>query len=126
VSSKGFGATDPLNIKGTISRGQYAGYNYHNIVADAVFNNNKLTAALVMDDPNLAGNFETILDFNGNARRYNGRGILKTADLRALGFMKDSLRFSGEFNVDFKGKTIDDFLVMPGFIMRKLSQDNCR
>jgi hypothetical protein len=120
VGSNGFGASNPLTIKGTISRGQYAGYTYQNIAADAVFNKNKLTATLSMNDANLAGNFETTLDFSGGQRSYNGRGVLTTADLRALGFMKDSLRFSGEFDVDFKGKTIDDFLGHARFYNAKI------
>ena len=120
IGSNGFGAANPLNIKGTISRGEYAGYTYQNIVADAVFNKNKLTASLSLNDVNLAGNFETTLDFNANQQRYNGRGILTTADLRALGFMKDSLRFSGEFDVDFKGKTIDNFLGYARFYNTKI------
>ncbi|MES2648418.1 MAG: translocation/assembly module TamB domain-containing protein [Bacteroidota bacterium] len=120
ISSNGFGVTNPLKIKGTILQGQYAGYNYRNIVAEGIYNQNKLTAALSLDDENIAGNFETVLDFNANSRRYNGRGIVRTADLRALGFMKDSLRFSGEFDVDFKGKTIDDFLGYARFYNGKI------
>lgn len=110
VASNGFGTSNPLKLAGDISKGEYAGYTYKNIAANGVFNNNKLNAALKLDDENLAGNIETVLDFNENTRSYNGRGNVQTADLRALGFMKDSLRFSGEFDVDFKGKTIDNFL----------------
>ncbi|CAN5460921.1 hypothetical protein BH10BAC3_BH10BAC3_17610 [soil metagenome] len=110
IASNGFGAASPLKIKGTIASGEYAGYTYKNIGADAVFSKNKLTADLTMADENLAGSFTTVLDFNTESKRYNGRGVVLTADLRALGFMKDSLRFSGEFDVDFKGKTIDNFL----------------
>ncbi len=110
VNSSGFGAGDPLHIKGSISKGEYAGYTYKNINADAVYLNNKLTSTMQVDDENLAGKFETVLDFNAEKQRYNGTGTLATANLKALGFMKDSLRFSGEFDIDFQGKTIDDFL----------------
>lgn len=110
IGSNGFGIANPLKINGTLLSADYVGYTYHNIMASAVFSNNRLTADLLVNDSNLAGSFETVLDFNENRQRFNGRGILVTADLRALGFIKDSLRFSGEFDVDFKGKTIDDFL----------------
>jgi hypothetical protein len=109
VSSKGFASKDSIIIKGDIASGEYNGYSYQNINAEAVFQQNRLKANLTVNDENLAGNFETVLDFNEGSRRYNGSGVLLTADLRALGFLKDSLRFSGEFDVDFKGKTIDDF-----------------
>jgi hypothetical protein len=124
VSSSGFSGRDPLKVKGTISSGEYAGYTYKNIVADAVLAGKKFTAALSLDDENLAGTFETVLDFNKTGTRYNGRGILRTADLRALGFMKDSLQFSGEFDVDFKGKTIDDFLGYARFYNGKIVAGN--
>ena len=110
VSSNGFGAANPILIDGKIRNGVYNGYNYQNILASGNLTKSILTANLIVSDENLAGNFETQLNFNAKQRRYNGRGILSRANLQALGFSKDALGFSGEFDVDFSGRSLDDFL----------------
>ena len=110
VSSNGFGANNPLMISGYIRRGEYQGYPYQNLQVNGTFVKNILTAQLAVSDDNLAGSFETMLNFNVAQQHINGRGILSRANLKALGFTKDSLGFSGEFDVDFKGKKIDEFL----------------
>lgn len=110
VSSKGFSAKDAIMLEGVVNKGEYAGYIYKDIKADGRYVNNQFISQLDTKDKNLDGNFEVVLDFNQKKERYNGRGVLRNADLRALGFIKDSLQFSGVFDVDFKGKTLDDFL----------------
>jgi hypothetical protein len=110
VSSNGFGSKNPIAIKGDITRWNYAGYEYKDIKADAIYQDNKLTAGLELNDENLSGDLQTTLDFNKTKQRFNGSGIVFNANMKALGFMKDSVVFSGEFDVDFQGKTIDGFL----------------
>ncbi|TAD84906.1 MAG: hypothetical protein EAY75_12275 [Bacteroidetes bacterium] len=110
VSSNGFGAQNPILIDGRISKGLYNGYEYQNLLAKGNFTQNVLTANLILSDENLAGNFETQLNFSANRNRYKGNGILSRANLQALGFSKDALGFSGEFDVDFSGKNLDEFL----------------
>jgi hypothetical protein len=120
VGSTGFSVNSPLNIKGHIARGEYANYIYHDIGIDGIYQNRKLTSKLSVADENLAGNFETVLDFAVKKQRYNARGIVDGANLLALGFIKDSLRFSGEFDVDFQGQNIDDFLGYARFYNTKI------
>ncbi len=110
ASSKGFGANHPMAVEGRLKSVEYNNYNYQNILVDGVFEGTGLTANLASADPNLTANFTTVLDFSEKRQSYNARGAIAFADLNALKLTKDSIKVSGLFDVDFKGKSIDEFL----------------
>ena len=109
VSSTGFSSKTPLRMKGDISAIDYKGYTYNDIIADAVFTNDILSANLSSADPNLSANFTTVLDFSKKKQNYNARGAVAYANLHALHLSKDSVVVSGLFDVNFSGTNIDDF-----------------
>lgn len=109
ISSNGFSAATPIKMKGDVSAIEYGGYTYHDILADAVFVNESLSANLSSTDPNLMANFTTVLDFRKKKQSYNARGAVAYANLHALQLTKDSVVVSGLFDVDFTGTNIDDF-----------------
>jgi hypothetical protein len=74
------------------------------------FQNAALEADLSITDPHLGANISTILNFKEKKQRYNARGAVAHADLLALGLAKDSVKFSGLFDVDFIGNTSDEFI----------------
>ncbi|HYJ63552.1 MAG TPA: translocation/assembly module TamB domain-containing protein, partial [Parafilimonas sp.] len=51
-----------------------------------------------------------VVDLNGEAPSFNVLGDLVTANLKSLGFSKDSVAVTGLFDLDFSGHNIDDFL----------------
>lgn len=106
------GLTDKSGIKfnGTVESGTYGGYTFKNISADALYKNNTLKSLFNINDPNLAGEIETTLDFNQAKQNYIANGTISTANLKALGVTKENIRFSGNFDINFSGKNIDDFL----------------
>lgn len=109
ISSKDFATSTPFFIKGNIQSLQYNGYAYKDLVADAVFVNEALSANLSVADPNLSANFTTELDFTQKKQSYNARGSVAYADLQALLLTNDTINVSGLFDVNFTGRSVDDF-----------------
>ncbi len=110
VSSSGLSAADAVKIKGDIHTLQFDKYTYHDLSIDGTFLNSELIADIRSRDENLNGDITTRLDFKESNRNYVASGALVNANLRALGITEDSLRFSGLFDVNFKGSKIDDFV----------------
>lgn len=110
ISSNGFSSSNLVELSGSLTEITYSGYPYSNIQVNGTFIENKLEAQLSINDINLNGSLTTLLDFNETLQRYNARGEILFADFRNLGISKDSLFFSGNIDVDFRGNTIDQFL----------------
>lgn len=110
VSSNGFGTKNPVNITGNLPLLEYNGYGYTKMGVNSRFFNNLLTANLDIADPNLTGQIETELDFSELRQRYNARGKVDYANFNKLNFYKDTLLYSGAFDINFDGNTLDDFL----------------
>ena len=110
VQSLGFDASHPVQISGLLNEITYDAYTYLDMQMESVFESNLLKANLLIDDPNLEGNITTTLNFSEKIQRYNARGYVSHADFNKLGLLPDTLLFSGDFDVDFEGNTLDNFL----------------
>ena len=110
VSSTGLDGRSPMQIQGDIDSLQYDKYTYRDLTIDGTFFNSKLVANITSRDENLNGAITTELDFLESNRNYIARGSLENANLRALGFTRDSLRFTGDFDVNFRGNNLDEFV----------------
>jgi hypothetical protein len=110
VNSNGFGAANPVKIDGTLSEMTYGGYTYHDLKAETVFEDYLLTASFGVADPNLAGNITTTLNFRDQKQRYKAEGNISNSNFYNLKLFGDTLIFKGDFDVDFTGNKVDDFL----------------
>jgi hypothetical protein len=110
VQSDGFGLENPVNFLGKLDELTYDDYTYRDLNVGSVFENYLLTANLMINDSNLSGNIITSLDFRDKQQRYNAKGSIDYANFYKLKLFGDTLIFNGDFDVDFKGNTIDDFL----------------
>ncbi len=124
VSSKGFGAKDRVNISGRLDEISYAGYTYHNLEAESVFEDLLLTANLGVADPNLFGNITTTLNFRDKKQRYKAEGNISHSNFYNLKLFGDTLIFKGDFDVDFTGTKVDDFLGYARFFNASVSNGN--
>jgi hypothetical protein len=110
VKSNGFGVENPVDITGTLEEISYDRYTYRNLEVKSIFSDYLLDADMVVNDPNLRGNISTTLNFREKQQRYNAKGKVDYVNFYNLNLFGDSLLFRGDFDVDFAGNSIDDFL----------------
>lgn len=112
VSGNSFEAHNAqLKINAVIDRLDYRGYPYQNITADGLLAKNLFNGNLLVDDPNLALAFTGDIDFNHDQLRIDARANLLHSDLTALKFTpSDSVTASADFDLDWTGNNLDDFL----------------
>lgn len=107
-------AFDPKDAKITldaiISRFDFRGYPYRNITANGLLEKNKFTGDLMVDDPNLALAFNGIFDFSQDQLAINATANLLSSNLTALKLTKDTITANADFDLDWKGNNIDNFL----------------
>ncbi len=89
----------------------YDGYTYQNLSVNGAFQKNIFSGKASIDDPNLK---ITSLDGQLNIEKANPLFTLNAKaekiDFRALGLTKQKLILSGDFDLDFTGSNIDNFL----------------
>lgn len=112
VNGKGFNAKDiDLGIDGNISRVDVSGYSYTNIIAHGNFRKNLFTGNASIDDPNIR--IDTLsgsINFSRSAPEFNLYASVSRLNLKNLGLTNDSISLTGNFNLDFAGNNIDNFL----------------
>ncbi len=111
ITGKGF---DPksgsMQVNAFINRLDFNGYSYQNLNAEGTLAKRRFTGNLIVDDPNLALAFNGNIDFNDDLLNITAKANLLTSDLRAINLTKDSLVASADFDVNFIGTHIDNFL----------------
>lgn len=86
------------------------GYQYKNITAEGTLAKKKFDGNLLVDDPNLALAFYGSIDFNNKEMNINATANLLKSNLKALNLTKDSVLATADFDVNFIGNNIDNFL----------------
>ncbi|RYZ48355.1 MAG: hypothetical protein EOP49_18875, partial [Sphingobacteriales bacterium] len=99
-----------LRINSIISHFDVNGYRYKNITAEGTLERRKFNGNLLVDDPNLALAFYGNIDFSTDVMNIAAKANLLKSDLRAIGLTPDSMTVAADFDVDFTGNNIDDFL----------------
>ncbi|WP_413998660.1 translocation/assembly module TamB domain-containing protein [Flavobacterium sp. W1B] len=110
VDGKGF-TEKYLNtaIKGVVSKIDFNKYTYNNIAVDGNFKAPNYKGKIVVNDPNLAMNFDGLLDLSGKENKYDFHINVENANLNKLNFIKDSVSvFKGDIIAQVSGKTIED------------------
>jgi hypothetical protein len=96
-------------IEGNISRLDFNGYTYHNIVTNGTFQKKYFNGEVKIDDPNLDFKSQIEIDLSKQQPSFNILGDLVKSNLKPLHFVKDNLSFTGLLDIDFTGTNIDNF-----------------
>jgi len=111
ITGKGFDATTAkMLFEGHVKSAFYNNYTYQDVKAKGTLEKSILNAHLEMNDSNLTGVIDATLDIKAKKQSYIGTGNLTKANFKALNFTDKDLKFSGAFDVNFSGRSIDDFL----------------
>lgn len=84
------------------------GYDYANIKTDATYGRDLFRGSIVIDDPNLKGEANGVLDLRDGKDSIRLNMELDTAFLKELKFVENDLFISGKLDMDTKGITLDD------------------
>lgn len=111
ISGRAFDPKDAqLRINAIIERIDYRGYPYQNITAEGLLAKNLFSGNALVDDPNLALSFSGDLDLSKQQLGINAKAHLLHSNLQALKLVKDSVIISADFDLDWTGNHIDNFL----------------
>jgi hypothetical protein len=97
------------SLDGTFNSFEFNNYVYSGLTFDGSLANKYFTGAFKASDPNFDFTSNIVIDLRGDEPVFNLLGDLDKANFRALNFTKDSVRLTGLFDLDFKGKNIDEF-----------------
>ena len=112
IDGQGFNVKDvDIGIDGNISRVGFNGYTYTNIIAHGNFKKKLFSGSVSIDDPNVK--IDTLtgsINFSRSDPEFNLNASVARLNLGNLGFTNDSISLTGNFNLDFTGNNIDNFL----------------
>lgn len=111
IEGKAFDPKDAsININGDISAFEFNDYTYSDINAVGVLSNKTFDGKLLINDPNLALAFYGNVDFSQPQLQINATANLLNSNLQALLFTKDSMTFASDFDLNYTGNDIDEFI----------------
>lgn len=112
IDGKGFtGKTMLININGTILQFHFNTYNYTNIKVNGLLKDDEFSGSASIDDPNVR--IDTIvgaINYGNDNPYFNLNAEILTLNLQKLGLVKDDISLTGNIDLNFKGKNIDNFL----------------
>lgn len=112
INGKGFNANDvDIDVNGNISKVQYNGYEYSNIIAHGEFRNKLFTGSASINDPHIV--IDTLvgsINFSKTNPEFDLQANVRKLHLKNLKFTNDSISLTGKFNLNFTGNNIDNFL----------------
>ena len=113
VSGRGFQAAS-LNtfFEGTVSKFEFNNYAYSNMEVAAMYQNNKFTGNLLVDDAHLKMHFNGLADLSQSIHKFNATATIASLNLKETKlFTRDATAIlEGEINVNITGNTFDDIL----------------
>ena len=112
VDGRGFTENDiDANFDGFISKVGYAGYDYQNIDVKGKFGKKIFTGLVSVNDPNLQlDSLKGTIDLSDTVPQFAFNASLKKADLKNLKYTLDDFVLHGQFDINFRGSNIDNFL----------------
>lgn len=109
VSGKGFGDHSHLDtLETSLNSLEYRGYTYHNIRIRGSQHQKSFTGKITINDPNLRLGFNGIINLNSKIPVFNFKTDIYKANLRNLGFIKDSLEVQTKLNISFSGNSLSN------------------
>jgi hypothetical protein len=112
VNGVGFGLNElKEKITGKVNSVELDGYNYKNITVDGSFEKKLFDGHFAIDDPNLKiTKLDGSINFLEKNPGFKLQAKLQKADLQSLGITKDKFTLLGDFDLNFTGNNIDNFL----------------
>ena len=99
-----------LRLNGSVEHVYFNGYNFSNITANGLLVNSKFDGFIKVQDQNLKTQITGLIDFNKNQNEFHIIGILESLNLKALGYTDGDYNLQTNFNLDFEGNEIDNFI----------------
>ncbi len=112
IDGVGFGLNELAEkITGKISEAEINGYNYKNIEVDGTVEKKLFNGHFAIDDPNLKiTKLDGSINFLEKNPGFKLQAKLQKADLKSLGLTSDKFNLLGDFDLNFTGSNIDNFL----------------
>lgn len=99
-----------MAINGTVRSLQFNDYTYQNITAKGVLKNRMFNGDFAVNDPNAVLQGSGLIDLSKQTPAFNVTAHVEKLDLKALQLMDDAISLTGDFNLNFNGNNLADFL----------------
>ena len=110
-----------VDVDGRLGRFGWQGYDYRDIALEGNLQKAFFHGQLTLNDPNLAFALDGEFDLRGPRNRFDLKGTVQHADLRALGYVSDSLAIRTRLDVQLEGNKVDDLVGSAYFSKATLS-----
>ncbi|WP_304236778.1 translocation/assembly module TamB domain-containing protein [Jiulongibacter sediminis] len=107
--------TASFDLNGNIAKVWLDRYEYRNIDVDGLIRNKVFKGNVEINDPNIVAEVSGTVDFNQAQTDYRIQGQLKNANLKPMGYVDDDVRLETNFNFNFKGNKLDDWVGQAAF-----------
>ena len=126
VNGNGFSAKDiNANFDGKIDTLGFNGYNYQHIDVNGNFFKKIFNGVLSIHDENLiVDSLKGTIDFNSKVPQFLFNASLEKADFKKLNFTKEDFDLKGQFELNFAGNNMDDFLGTAKVFNAKLTHNH--
>ncbi|MCW3121932.1 MAG: hypothetical protein JWQ38_1424, partial [Flavipsychrobacter sp.] len=98
-----------LNIDGVVKEVGINKYAYHNIITHGTLAKKQFNGTLIVDDPNLALEFDGGINYGDKNVHINATAHLLNCNFRAINLLKDSVTAAADFDLNCTGSNIDNF-----------------
>lgn len=110
ISGRSFNPDEvQLNIDGMVREMTLNDYTYHNIATNGVLAKKQFNGKLLVDDPNLALEFDGGFNYSNKNVNIKATAHLLGSNFKALHLTADTITASADFDLDCTGSNIDNF-----------------
>ena len=97
-----------VDFEGELDQFSWQGYAYRNVRTQGNLQQAIFEGQLYVQDPNLDVKLDGLFNLKAPRNRYDFRGAVQHADLRALGYLDDSLSIQTKVDIRLEGSKLDD------------------
>ncbi|GAB2566886.1 translocation/assembly module TamB domain-containing protein [Spirosoma areae] len=99
-----------IDLDGRFDRLDWQRYDYRHVVVRGNLQQALFGGQLAINDPNLVFNLDGEFNLSAPRNHYDLRGMVEHADLRALGYLPDSLVIKTGLDIQLEGSKLDDIV----------------
>lgn len=104
-----------IDFDGTFDQFGWQRYAYQHVAARGNLQKALFQGQLHVHDPNLAFDLDGEFNLGGSKKHYDLTGIVEHADLRAMGYLTDSLTVKTNLTIRLEGSKLDDIVGSAAF-----------